>query len=414
MNNSIQVPSENVYDEKSKEFFNSKLAQRLQQKYNPKPFEDTYKPVYTISKIISYFCNLFSILSASTFLFSYLVSIFLEIPYPYIWASIFAGTLLISIEVLQRILLPEFLKTLFQYGFKVSSLVLLTIILLLSALSLHLSYSGGFDVINKLLSPPTYQAPILADTEVVKKEYNELILNADKDAEAYKSSKLYLGRLSDIHAKAYKELLTVKATLQTAMLDKINNLEAKNETLLATSKAEYKEALKTHENKLVSKGSGMASFAIFSQVLFFFSILFMEYFDYRTAAQYAFLGNIANSVSSELPITKTPYNFNIKSNVIATQANVITPTSTNKPSVKKQPKTKLKQEQTATKTIFVEDKKTIEHNGKYYTLEGVNNFINIYQKRVADANKKNNVPLANSRKETLKYWLERKSELLNK
>jgi len=256
MKNPIQIPSQNIYEEKSKEFFKSKLAQRLQMKYTPKPFEETYKPVYSIAFIASYLCNLFSILTASTFVFSYLLSIFMDIPYPMAWASLFTGILLVGIEALQRFLTPEFFKGILQYGFRISSIVLVTIIVTLSSASLFFSYSGGFDVVDKLIAPPQYEEPTLISIQSIRDDYKPLIEEAGRDAESYKTSKLYLGRLSDSNAKVYKQLLEKKATLQTAMLTKINDAEVKNEALLSSSKGEHEEALLKHEISLQVKGGG--------------------------------------------------------------------------------------------------------------------------------------------------------------
>lgn len=415
MKNLIPLPSENIYEEKSQEFFNSKLAKRLQDKYTPKPFEETYKPVYLIALIASYCCNLFSILTASTFVLSYLLSIFIEVPYPMVWAILFTGIVLIGIEALQRMLAPEFFKNLLQYGFRVSSLVMVTIIVTLSGASVFFSYSGGFDVVGKLLSPPIYQAPTLLDVEGIKEEYKTLIAEAGNDAESYKASKLYLGRLSDIHAKAYKQFLDKKASLQSLMITKIDKAEGKNEALLSDTKEKHEEALRIHEASLQVKGGGLASFAIIAQILFFISIFFIEFFDYKTASQYALMGNPSDSAKKPKRILpsntpeaiKKPVPEVIKSPLTRNQIGFKTSDS-------KQPKTQLKQEKTHIKTIVIDNTKTIEHNGKHYTMDGVNNFIRIYQKRVAEAQTKGNDNLIESREETLQYWHGRKEELLNK
>ena len=91
MQNFIQLPTENIYDLKSKEFYQSKLADRLKKKFEPKPFEENYKPVYWISFTTSYFCSLFSILTASTFVFVYIYSLMEKLPYPFVWATVAAS-----------------------------------------------------------------------------------------------------------------------------------------------------------------------------------------------------------------------------------------------------------------------------------------------------------------------------------
>jgi len=131
MQNFIQLPTENIYDLKSKEFYQSKLADRLKKKFEPKPFEENYKPVFWISFTTSYFCNLFSILTASTFVFVYIYSLMEKLPYPFLWAILFSGIVLILIETLQRILAPRLFKGILQFGFKTSSTKVLTVYLAL-------------------------------------------------------------------------------------------------------------------------------------------------------------------------------------------------------------------------------------------------------------------------------------------
>lgn len=58
----------------------------------------------------------------------------------------------------------------------------------------------------------------------------------------------------------------------------------------------------------------------------------------------------------------------------------------------KQGVSELKQRgQGKTKTVY-KDRHTIDHNGKRYTLKGVNNFIGIYSKRVDLAETKEKKP----------------------
>ena len=108
-------------------------------------------------------------------------------------------------------------------------------------------------------------------------------------------------------------------------------------------------------------------------------------------------------------------NFNIPNN----GNNEKTPIARNQIGFKtkqdKQSKPLLQHKKTPiTNTVFIRDKHTIEHNGKRYTLNDVNNFINIYTKRVKEATEKGKIVLSHSRAKTLEYWKGRKSELLNK
>lgn len=410
MQNFIELPTSNTFEEKSKEFYQSKLAQRLKKKFEPKPFEENYKTVYLIALITSYCCNTFSILTASTFTFSYLYSIFVKLPYPVLWAVIFSGIVLILIEALQRIITPKLFKNSLQFGFKISSLVKVAIILSLSGLSIFFSYNGGFDVVEKLTNPPTYTKPDLQNIEQIRKEYKSLIADAGTDAKDYRDRKLYLGRLSDKHAKAYRELLEKKSTLQTKMLDKINLVETQNAKTLANAKSEHTTALEGYRSSVSVKGGGLALFTIVAQLLFFVSIFFMEFFDYKTASQYAIItAKNYDSKASFLEADYKPFSANGSNTKQADIRNQIGYKTSNT----KEPQDQLVQKETyKTKTVLIQDKHTIEHNGKRYTLNDVNNFINIYSNRVKEAQKKGKFDLAASRNKTLDYWETQKQKLI--
>lgn len=412
MKNLFHLPSSNEFEERSEDFFESRLYKRLLEKYEPKPYEKRFGMVRKISLVSSYFCNVFSILTASTFVFSFFFSVFLELPYPAVWASVLTGFVLVLIEALQRILAPMFVKNTLQFGFKSSYFTTLTAIFSLSALSVYFSYNGGFDVVSTLTTPPSYQAPELYDIEGVKVDYDKLISDAGKDAESYKQSKLWGGRLSDKHALVYQKLLDKKAGLKAELLSKVSEYEGLNRQLLADSKTEHQKDLGDYESKVQSKGSGLAIFSVIVQAVFFLSIFYMEFFDYKTVTQYA------NPSQSDK--RKSPHPPSLSSNGFSKNSfngNDL-PEIRNQIGFKvgqqKQSETELQQGfPPKTKTVFVEDKKTVYHNGKYYTLQGVNNFISIYQKRLSESLEQGKKRVAQKREDNLRYWMAKREELLS-
>lgn len=415
MKNLFHLPSSNEFDERSDEFFETRLAQRLQEKYEPKPYEKRFAAVRSISLVSSYFCNVFSILTASTFVFTYFFSVFAELPYPTVWASLLTGFILILIEALLRILAPLFFKNTLQFGFKSSYFTVLFAILALSGLSVFFSYNGGFDVVSTVTSPPTLQNPTLYDIEAVKAQYNQMIADADKDAESYKKSKLWGGRLSDAHASVYQKLLDKKASLKTELLAKIGDYEQLNRDLLATAKTTHQEELANYENAVLSKGGGLAVFAVIVQLVFFLCVFYMEYYDYKTVTQYASIPTSVKKKNPQQSPTLPTDGFPINN----LQNGKHYPEVRNQIGFKigqhKQPEIQLQQAVSEkTKTVFVEDRKTVFHNGKYYTLQGVNNFISIYQKRLDESSGKGKSRTAQKREANLRYWLGKREELLSK
>ena len=285
MKNGFILPSSNQYEEYSEKFYQSKLAERLRRKYEPQPYEERYKAIFYSSLGLSYLCNVFSILTASTFVFSYFYSIFAELPSPGAWALIFTGSILIMLEALQRFLAPLLFRGAMQYGFSGKHFATIAALLALSGLSVFFNYNGGFDLVREVSSPPTYQEPERYDIEATKTEYRELIASADADAKNYRESKLYLGRLSDVHAREYRRLLDKKNKLQEALLAKVNEYEELNRKAVDRAKQELEVALAGYESKVNSKGGGLAGFTIVAQLVFFICIFFTEFYHYKTATQ---------------------------------------------------------------------------------------------------------------------------------
>jgi len=426
----------NVYEEKSKEFLNSKLADRLREKYRAKPFEEEYKPLYYVALIVSYLCNGFSILTASTYVFSYLLSIFLEIPSPALLAGAVTFLVLVLVEALQRFLSPKLFKNGLQYGFKLSLFSLLLVIAAISTLSILASYNGGFDVVKVVSSPPIYSAPSLYDIEEAKQDFNKMIAEAGAGAETYKKTRLYLGRLSNVDGREYKKLLSVKTDLQNKKLAKISSLEAFNREKVEKAELKHLEELREYSSSIESKGGGLAGVAIAAQLIFFLAIFFLEYYDYKTSTQYA----IIETVSPPLPPEQKEVGFksyqqsNNNYENGAYNRTQIGFNNSSKGITHQQPKKLLEQNNTTpttiTKTVYQRDKKTIKHTDKktektkYYTLSQVNNFIKVYEGRVAETLeqierlKAGSKPIAvkeetlKDRRAALQYWEGRREELL--
>ncbi len=397
----IILSTSNVYEEKAKEFSKTKLSKRLEKKYKPKPYEEQYKPIYLLSLISSYLCNVFSIVTASTFVFTYLVSIVEELPYPFIIASVFTLTLLVMIEALQRFLAPTLFKSVLQYGFKSYYIVLILAIVGASSISVFFSYNGGFDIVTNFTNEPQYTEPQLKNIAELKEEYRVLFLEKEEKIKEYKNSKKYRNSkgelLYNIVQKTIPNLEKEKGELQLQQIAKISEYESFNEKKTTKAKEEYKSSLEGYLSANKSKGGGLSIASIIAQLLFFISIFFTEFYDYRTASQYATIEEHididSQNLNNRLPTTEEP-----------THNSLLEPTKT---------------EEASPKTVY-KNKYTIEHickntgKKKYYTLSQVNNFLKVYKDRITTAKEKGREELLEARGKSLNYWKGKQEELLLK
>ena len=279
----IHINQQNEFDERSKAFFESKQAERLAQKYREKSYEERFRPVYYIALVVSYLCNGISIVTASSFVFAYVYSILNALPYPIAISFVFTGFVLVTIEVLQRILAPRFFQSWLQYSKKSLSIALLV----LSALSVTLSYMGSPDFISLISNEPVYQEPTLSNIAETKNDYKEQITQAKEEAEEYKNRKLWHSRLSDKHAAVYKGMLANVSTLREKMNNKVDESEKTNRDLLQQAKQDFEQEKQGYNNRIESKGAGLGIVAVLAQLFFYLSIWYIEYYDFRVATQYA-------------------------------------------------------------------------------------------------------------------------------
>ena len=289
MQKRIELPDHNAFEEKSKQFLESKHAQRLQSKYESKPYEEKYQLIYHISKIGSWFCNGISALTASTWVFTYVFSIFKDLPYPFAIATFFTSIVLIGLELLQRFLSATFFKDMLQYGFKSSLFGILTGMIIIAGVSILFSYSGSFDFLNTVTSPPTYQAPQLLDVNEVKTRYQDLVQTADKTAQDYYNRRKYKGRIATEDAKKYQEYLDKGLAYRDSLNKAIAFTEEKNQATIQEAKTEHEEIVVTYNLKANQQGFGLAAVSVTAILLFYLCMWYQEHYDFKTASQYAIL-----------------------------------------------------------------------------------------------------------------------------
>jgi len=173
--------------------------------------------------------------------------------------------------------------------------------------------------------------------------------------------------------------------------------------------------------------------AIALQLFLYCFLFFCEYYDYKTAKQYATweVGPHTTALTDgekweQAPAQKQPSptpskHLNGNSSRLTQQGAPTAALTASRPiGYKHYPGTataKLEQAPTApevrTVTIVKQDRKTIAHTNpktgevKHYTLSQVNNFVKVYEKRLLEAT-------TPQREATLSYWLTRKEELLQK
>lgn len=460
----IHLPDHNPFEEKSKSFFGTKRANRLQKKYESKPFEEEYSLLYYVAIIASYFANTLSALTASTWLFSYAFSIVQELPYPFVIACLFTGIVLLGLEALQRFLAVKFFKTKLQYGYKTYRAKLNTLLsgmLIAALISISLSYAGGFDLITTVTSPPGYEEPELQDIEMVKARYQTMINEADKIASEYYNRRKYQGRIATEDARKYQEYLDKKIAYQDSLLTAVTLTNQANKQAKEKANQEYQTALTQYKEGTRSKGAGLGSAAVFFILLLYLSLWFVEFYDYKTASQYAILVTTASATPEttqpKKQLNQEEYHILLKQMqeqmeaLQKQQSNGSSPTSLSDDKLPQDafPYNEMEQlplpigfysatqreqqleklyiqqikpyKQTFSQNeVVYQDKYTITHrnlkNGKIEHLgfSTVNNRVGIYVLKVQKSLANKNLKAVPNQLNRLQYWVEKRGELLSK
>lgn len=412
----IKVPDKNAFEERAKAFANSKLGRRLARKFTPKPYETKRRGLYITAWVGSFFCNLVAIITGSTFVFAYAYGLLAKLPEPILWASLLAGVILVGIEALKQLLVPDLFQDWFQYGWRASYFLQVIGIIILVGTSTSFNYFGGFDFAGAVSTPPVLEQVELKKTDAVRQEYQPKIDRAEKEAEQYRQSKLWNGKLSDANGAIYARLLDSKKALERQMLSKIDSVEAYNDRAKAGAKADHERKLKEHDAKTQIKGRGLAMFSVVCEFLFIAFCWYRERYEYKTATQYAELEDDevpetqAQIKALDAPLPRQHDNGNGAKNEVTHRR----PIGFHQGIQTQQGESELVVLTKSYKNTEYLDTFTIEHKGKRYKLSDVERFCRTYRDRLKQSERAGDKATAQRRRIQMEYWESRKQELLNK
>lgn len=256
-------PTVNPHSEKYDAFANTRLFERLAKKFTPKPFHQEYKVLRLTALTASYLCNALSAATAATLVFFFL--------YGVIGSAAVAGILtavgLVVLELSKRETSTRFFNSLLQYGkFKPG---LAAVILALSAASIASSYYGAQVAVVEF-TPPA--ALVSSDS-----------LTASLQAEL-KTIDL---QIAAARATTWKGKTTAKSQRTIERLTK--QREALTAELVRTRQRTDTRNDQTETRHQATTTTNAAQFAVFTlgcEFLFLLCVWFLEFFDYRSFAEY--------------------------------------------------------------------------------------------------------------------------------
>ena len=302
-NPNLNLPEKNNYDDQAESFSKSRHYRRLQHKYREEPYEEAFRPLYLMAQGASFFANALAIVTGFAFVFGFLYAMVAQLPYPAAISSFISLVFLVGLEIIQRFLGSRYFRYFYQYGYKGPYAGrlhgLLIGMIVAGAISTYISYSGGFTFTEYASTKPSKATAPQKDLTAIDADFDPLISAAVQEADTYRRSKLWKGKLSDKDASKYNALLAQKNQLVQQKLAAKSQANSWNETQLLRADSTFTADLGAWEQDISRKGTNLGHFTIFFILLLHLCMWYLEYFDYRTAIQYA------RSQQQSTPVSKT-------------------------------------------------------------------------------------------------------------
>lgn len=280
----VSLMSDNSYAQEFDKFTDSKLFSRLSEKYRIRPYYEENAKLRLLAYTSSYLFNILSIALAFYFVYSLFISVL-----SHFYAIALSMPILILIEALKRLILPNVFRRYFQ--FSSYSVINIFFVLVLIVLSAFISSKGSLEI--------TYQnsyTPI-SKTDSINLIYSNLIEAKEEEQKGYKKQ-TWKGKTT---RTAQKIIEGIQSEINSIRLSWSNDLEEERQR-------HEEEELKAEEEEQ-HNGFYLALLAVLMDLCLLVSLAYCEYYDYRSIAEFATIAQIKDnqndSDTDSMSTTKT-------------------------------------------------------------------------------------------------------------
>jgi hypothetical protein len=259
--NELTIDINDIFEDARKEFEETKLCDRLREKYRPKPYHEKNAHLYKICTVGAYIFSALSILTGCGF------SIFLAAGVFPIVAAVIVGLIpLVIIELLQHLLVPRYYRNKYQYGR--NNWYMLFISVCLFSGSVFLSFKGTQVAINHFSS-----APELINIDSVKQPFQAEISKLDGIKSTAQNTK-WKNTVTRDATKLLNKTQEQSGTFTAAMFQAVSKAEQANN-----------ERIDHHQSETAKKAYIGAYLQIFFAVMLFCMLWYKEFYDWQTVSQ---------------------------------------------------------------------------------------------------------------------------------
>jgi predicted nucleic acid-binding Zn ribbon protein len=258
------IPTENPHSTHHKEFANSRLFKRLEEKHQPKPYWKQYQGIYRAIVGTSFLFNILSALTASAVVFFFIQGLTGS-------ATASAVITILLLAVLEYMKRETGAKLFHGYlQFKSAAFGLVATVVLLSAISTAASYFGAAQIVESLTPPPA-----LADVAEETSGIEGQIAGIDQQIQAAQRN-TWQGRLAPRAQRTVERLTESRAALTDELTRTRERVDMAND-----------ELAETHTGEMTTNASTFALFTLICEIALIACLYFMQYYDYRSFSEYA-------------------------------------------------------------------------------------------------------------------------------
>ncbi|MEI6410001.1 MAG: hypothetical protein WCR52_11495 [Bacteroidota bacterium] len=281
----------NPHSERHDDFNNKRLFDRLEAKHKPKPYWKQYRILYLAVLGASFLFHVLSACTAAALIYFFLFGL---------TGSVTAsGALTLAalavLEFTKRETSAKFFHTRLQFG-KMSS-GLFAAVLGLSVISTAASYFGAEKTVHQFAKGP---ALMNADSSTMPLKVQ--IADLDKQIGDAKKMK-WKGKLTVQGQNTLASLTAAKADLLTEQNRQQKRIDSKNDT----AETEHKTTTNTNAGQF-------AAFTLLSEILLIFCLFYIQYYDFRSFAEYAHAHAEEQPEPAAEPMTAKPAAPNVRQN----------------------------------------------------------------------------------------------------
>lgn len=288
MESKFSFQDNSEFEQAYEDLLTSQDFQRLQNKYTVKPYYFKFKDLKRFLSGFTWF------IQAVTVAVSYMAIIGLLAPMMrYEVAVFFAVASLVCVEILKRLTFKPSVKEFLQ--FRKFSVFQILIAFAMLGVSLWLTWNGTHKAVFELTAPPTL---VNVDSTVSYEKQRIKEINADI-AQAKKIT--WKGKITEKGQKLIEKLTNERAKIQDKLDTKETTTTAKNEQTTAD-----------HTAKTTTSATHFKYLTLCLDLLLFALLAWLEYYDYRSIAEFSELKAATAAVKQQALNSKPDATANVK------------------------------------------------------------------------------------------------------